>query len=374
MHKLIPVLISLAALHFFSTPLAFANFSTTSKAGEPQLMQVYAHRGARSFAPENTMPAYEATLHIGADWVDMDVVYTKDGQILISHDPVMNPDIVRDAQVNFIAQNKEALKKMSPTERATFNQKYAAKNLTLAQLLQFDVGRLNLSSSYSKFFPDQRPVDGTHMPTLLEVIHYVNRITKNKVGFQIEMKTDPAHPEYSEDAATFAKALYKILKDEKIMNRAEIQAFDFKCLQELNKLNPKVKTAYLTSRDNEKGGDDDFFQSDAIKATLWTNGIKVSDYHNSIPQMVKAMGGFAWEPEDAELTQASLAEAHALGLKVVVWSWPERLGTAFDSKLINQMIDWRVDGIITDDPARLESILAVRRIPLMRGPAIRSST
>jgi glycerophosphoryl diester phosphodiesterase len=327
-------------------------------------IQIYAHRGARAFAPENTMPAYQTTLRLGADFVDMDVVFTKDGKILISHDPLLNPDIVRDRSGNFIAANKEATKKFTPAEKEAFVKKYAAKNLTLAELQTFDVGRLNLTSGYSKFFPDQKAVDGTKMPTLLEVVRYVNKISKNKVGFQIEMKTDPAHPEFSADPVPFAKALYQILKDEKILDRAEIQAFDFSCLTALQKLNPKVKTAYLTSRDNEKGGDDDFFQADPQKATLWTAGIKVTDHENSIPKMVKAMGGFAWEPEDAELTKASLDEAHALGLNVVVWSWPEQLGTAFDPKLVDKMIDWGVDGIITDDPGRLSSMLAERGMNL----------
>jgi glycerophosphoryl diester phosphodiesterase len=324
--------------------------------------QVYAHRGARAFAPENTIPAYAVGLHIGTDFVDMDIVLTKDGQVLVSHDPLLNPDIVRDVNGKFIAENKEATRKFTPTEKTAFIKKYAAKNRTLSELKTFDVGRLNQTSSYSKFFPNQKPVDGTHMPTLVEVIHYVNEKTKNKVSFQIEMKTDPAHPEFSPDPEVFAKALYEILKTEKIIDRAEIQAFDFSCLTALQKLDPKVKTAYLTSRDNEKGGDDDFFQADLKKATLWTNGVAVKDHSNSIPKMVKAMGGFAWEPEDAELKKETLDEAHALGLKVVVWSWPEQLGTAFDEKLVNQMIDWGVDGIITDDPARLNLMLAHRKL------------
>jgi glycerophosphoryl diester phosphodiesterase len=357
-------------LKIFSICLLFSVLSAHAATDhEPSIrhtVEVYAHRGARAFAPENTMPAYEATLQIGTDWVDMDVVLTKDGQVLISHDPILNPDIVRDASGHFIAENKSALKKMNPADRRAFNQKYAQKKLTLKELQTFDVGRLNLTSSYSKFFPDQRAIDGTHMPTLLEVIHSVNRITKNKVGFQIEMKTDPADPEFTADPKVFAKALYEILKSEKILARAEIQAFDWRCLQELQKLNPKVKSAYLTSRDNEKKGEDDFFQSDVAKATLWTAGVKVADHKNSIPQLVKDMGGFAWEPEDAELTKENLEEAHRLGLKVVVWSWPEQLGTAFSSTLVNQMLDWGVDGIISDDPGRLTSILAVRkmRVPM----------
>ncbi len=57
--------------------------------------------------------------------------------------------------------------------------------------------------------------------------------------------------------------------------------------------------------------------------------------------MVKALGGTNWEPEDAELTQENLELAHRLGLKVVVWSWPEQLGTAFDSAMVAKMIDYR---------------------------------
>jgi glycerophosphoryl diester phosphodiesterase len=322
-------------------------------------VQVYAHRGARSFAPENTMPAYRGTLRIGTDWVDMDVVLTQDGEVLISHDPVLNPDIVRDAHGKFLAKNKETLAKASPEKKAEYTKKYAVKNLSLDELRQFDVGRLNHDSAYSKFFPEQIVVDGTRMPTLREVVRFVNKTTKNKVGFQIEMKTDPAHPEYSADPKKFAEALYKVLKEEKIVPRAEIQAFDFQCLEALQKLDKKVKTAYLSSRDNEKGGADDFFGTDPKVSGLWTGGKLAKDY-GSIPKMVKALGGFAWEPEDAELTKESLDEAHKLGLKVVVWSWPEQLGTAFDAKMVEKMIDWGVDGIITDDPGHLISMLAVR--------------
>jgi glycerophosphoryl diester phosphodiesterase len=224
---------------------------------------------------------------------------------------------------------------------------------------------LNPGSAYAKLFPDQRPLDGVRMPTLREVVRWVNRATGRKVGFQIEMKTDPAHPEHSADPKAFAAALYPILKEEDILDHAEIQAFDFRCLQELQKLDPRVRGAYLTSRENEPGGADSFYSVDAGQAGLWTGGKRVKDYGGSIPRMVKALGGFAWEPEDAELTRAALDEAHQLGLKVVVWTWPEKLGTTFDAPMIDRLIGWGVDGIITDDPGRLMSLLAARglRVP-----------
>jgi glycerophosphoryl diester phosphodiesterase len=316
------------------------------------IVQVYAHRGARAFNPENTLPAYRATLKIGADWLDMDVVLTKDGEVLISHDPVLNPAVVRDAAGHYLAADRKAV----------------VKEMTLKELQTYDVGRLNPDSAYAKFFPDQHPADGTRMPLLRDVVREMNRVAPDLMGFQIEMKTDPSRPEISADPAAFARAVYAVLKKEGIVERAEIQAFDYRCLQELTKLDPKVKTAYLTSRENEPGGPDDFFQSDPAKAGLWTAGRLVKDHGGSFPRLVKDMGGYAWEPEDFELTKPALDEAHRLGLKVVVWSWPEKLGAAFDPELTARMIAWGVDGIITDDPGRLTSMLAARglRVPRRR--------
>lgn len=334
----------------FAGVLSAGGAAAGEKSPPAKAIQVYSHRGGRAYAPENTMPAYRAALKVGADWVDMDVVLTKDGEVVIGHDLVLSPAIARDAQGRYL----------------TPDQQYAVKNLSFTELETFDVGRLNPESAYAKFFPDQFPVDGTHMPALREAVRYVNGASGGKVGFQIEMKTDPTRPEVSPDPAVFASALYKILREEGILGRAEIQAFDWRCLYELRRLDSRVKTAYLTSRESEKGGSESFFAEDAKAAGLWTGGKLVKDYGGSIPAMVKALGGFAWEPEDAELTRESLEEAKRLGLKVVVWSWPEKLGTAFDAGLAAKMIDWGVDGIITDDPGRLSSMLAARGLRLPR--------
>ena len=107
---------------FFAAALATALAAAgAAEVPAPHDVEVYSHRGGRSFNPENTMPAYRATLRLGTDWVDMDVVLTKDGQVLISHDPVLNPDIIRDSQGKFLAPSKEALKAMTPEQRAQYN-------------------------------------------------------------------------------------------------------------------------------------------------------------------------------------------------------------------------------------------------------------
>jgi glycerophosphoryl diester phosphodiesterase len=309
-------------------------------------VEVYAHRGARSYAPENTIPGYTTGLAIGTDWVDMDIVMSKEGEVIVSHDIRLNPDIVRGADGKFI------------TERLL------VKSMTLEQIKKYDVGRINTASAYSKFFPAQIGMDGVGMPTLREVIKYVNSKTDKKVGFQIEFKTDPEHSEWTYTPAEFASALSKILKEENIESNCEIQSFDWRCLYELQKLNPRIKTAYLTEWDNEPGCPYSFSDPDPAIAGLWTGGTLVKDHQNSIPQMVKDLGGTCWEPEDVELTKATLDEAHRLGLKVVVWTWPEHSGTVFDTDLVSTLIDWGVDGIITDDPGMLISLLAARNYPL----------
>ena len=316
-------------------------------------VEVYSHRGARSFAPENTLPGVEASLRIGTDWVDVDVVLTKDGELLVSHDPVLNPAIVRDAAGHYVAAGSVVV-----------------KNLSLRELRRFDVGRIDRRTAYAAFFPDQVAIDGVRMPTLREVVRLVHGRARHRVGFQIEMKTDPTNPAISADPGRFAAALYRILREERIVEDVEVQAFDFTCLYALQALDRRIRTAYLTCRDNEPGGVDDFFSADPAVAGRWTGGKLVKYYGNSIPRMVKALGGSNWEPEDAELTLESLELAHRLGLKVVVWSWPEKLGAAFDAAMVEKMIEWGVDGIITDDPGRLTSMFAARgmRVP-QRFPA-----
>ena len=98
---------------------------------------------------------------------------------------------------------------------------------------------------------------------------------------------------------------------------------------------------------------------DTEKGT-WTAGLLPKDYGYSLPKMVKHLGGHCWEPFAMDLTKSDLDEAHRLGLKVVVWGWPEQEGTEFNYAQIEKLIDYGVDGIITDRPDILRGILVTR--------------
>jgi adenylyltransferase/sulfurtransferase len=51
------------------------------------------HRGARGLAPENTLPGFALAMKLGVTTLELDVVATRDGVLVISHDPALNPDI-----------------------------------------------------------------------------------------------------------------------------------------------------------------------------------------------------------------------------------------------------------------------------------------
>jgi glycerophosphoryl diester phosphodiesterase len=51
------------------------------------------HRGARGLMPENTIPAMIKALDLGVTTLELDLAVTKDGQVIVSHEPYMNPVI-----------------------------------------------------------------------------------------------------------------------------------------------------------------------------------------------------------------------------------------------------------------------------------------
>jgi glycerophosphoryl diester phosphodiesterase len=284
-----------------------------------QAVSLYGHRGARGLMPENTLPSYATALKTKVDYVDMDVVMTKDHVLVVYHDLALNPDITRDLHGRWI------------------KKKVLIKDLTLEQLQQYDVGRINPNSNYGKLFYEQHAVDQTQIPTLRNVIQFVKTHSGNKnnkkVGFQIEIKNDPAHPDWTYSPNEIAKNLIKIIDEEKIADRTEVQAFDWQCLEVLQQLAPYITTAYLTDR--------------------------ATPHLFDVPIKIYELGGKLWDPQDTELTQAKLDEAHRLGLKVVTWSYPEESGKVHDEAMVKKLIKMGVDGIITDRPDLVKNLIKI---------------
>jgi len=301
------------------------------------MIKIYGHRGARGLSPENTLPAYLTALTLGVDAIDMDVGMTKDGEVVVIHGAALDPHVTRDAKGRWLETDD-----------------ILVKDLTLKELQSYDVGRIKPDTVYSQLFPCQYPVDKTPVPTLRQVIALAKKIALTPVSFQIEIKTYPEHPERTATPEMFAQAITKILEEENIVAHTEVQAFDWRCLIALQKINPAIATAYLTHSDSVN----QMSVAEPATAGLWTAGYLLKDYDYSIPKMIAALGGKIWGPQDTELTTTLVKEAHNLGLKVVPWSWPEKSAQEVDVPMLRELINMQVDGIITDRPDILRGLLA----------------
>jgi len=293
------------------------------------------HRGARGLAPENTLPAFAAALSLGVSTLELDASVTKDGVVVVSHDARLNPDITRGPDGRWL----------NPPTRAV-------RELTLDDLGHFDVGRIKPGSEYSHLFPDQKRFDGVRMPTLSQVFQLARSAGNTEVRFNIEIKTSPEKPGDTLAPEAFAKALLAAIEREGMGTRVVIQSFDWRALKAVQALAPKIPTSYLSAQQSFL----DNIAAAKAGGSAWTAGIHFGD-HGSIPKMVKAAGGAIWSPYYPELSAELVKEAQALGLKVIPW-------TVNKTEDMARLIDWGVDGLITDRPDFLREMMAERKLPL----------
>jgi glycerophosphoryl diester phosphodiesterase len=293
------------------------------------------HRGARGLAPENTLPAFAAAMSLGVSTLELDTSITKDGVVVVSHDARLNPDITRGPDGRWL----------NPPTRAV-------RDLTLDDLGHYDVGRIKPGSEYSYSFPDQRRMDGVRMPTLAQVFQLARSAGNAEVRFNIEIKTSPEKPADALAPDAFAKALLATIAREGMSSRVIIQSFDWRALKAVQALSPAIPTSYLSAQQRFL----DNIAAAKADGSAWTAGVQFRD-HGSIPKMVKAAGGAIWSPFYAELSADLVKEAHALGLKVLPW-------TVNKTEDMARLIDWGVDGLITDRPDFLRDVMAEKKLPL----------
>jgi len=299
------------------------------------------HRGARGLAPENTLPAFARALTIGVTTLELDAGVTEDGVVVVAHDRRLNPDIARGPDGRWLAGRTRTI-----------------HELTFHELNRYDVGRLRPGSDYSKRFPEQRRMDGVRIPKLEEVFELARKAHNGEVRFNIETKLSPLAPDETAGPDVFTRALIQVVRANGVERRTIIQSFDWRTLALAQREAPEIALAYLTS-------DAENVRDVGREPSPWTNGIRFAD-HGSVPKMVAAAaaagprssaGAPIWSPNSRDLTEALVKEAKGLGLAVLPW-------TVNEAAEMERLIDWGVDGIITDYPDRLRDVMAAKRLPL----------
>ena len=309
---------------------------------QAQAFDLEGHRGARGLAPENTLPAFAVALSLGVTTLETDIAITRDGQLVLSHDPALNPDVTRGPDGQFLAARGPLI-----------------RDLTFDELQRYDVGRIRPGTRYAAQFPDQTPLDGARIPRLADLFALVKRSGNTQVRFDLETKVTPTAPDETIAPEPFARALIKAVRDAGMAGRTTIQSFDWRTLQVVQKEAPEIATAYLTAQqpwlDNVGAG--------KAGASPWTAGIAFAE-HGSVPKMVKAAGGSIWSSHFADLDAAKVNEAHALGLQVLAW-------TVSTPAQIASVMDLGVDGIVTDRPDLVREEMKRRGMALPAATPVR---
>ena len=178
----------------------------------------------------------------------------------------------------------------------------------------------------------------------------MKRSGDGKVRFAIETKLTPDQPEETLLPEPFARAVVAEIRKAGMATRSQILSFDWRSLQVVQKIAPEIETVYLTAQqswlDNVGAG--------RAEASRWTAGFQFRE-HGSIPKMIKAAGGSHWSAHFRDLDAPKVKEAQALGLKVLAW-------TVNDPAVMARMLDFGVDGLITDRPDLARKLLEERGI------------
>lgn len=252
------------------------------------------HRGARGHLPENTLPSFELAATMGVDTLELDVGVTRDGVVVVHHDRRLNPDVAR--------KDGQWVSAPAPT----------IHSLSFQELQAYDVGRIRPGSEYAARFPHQKPLDGTRVPRLAEVLR------TPKVRFNIETKLVPKAPDETLAAEPFARAVIAEVRKAGVEKRTTIQSFDFRTLKVVEREAPEIDTAYLTSG------------------------------QSSDPAKVHAAGARLWSPDFRDLDAAKVTQARSLGLRIVAW-------TVNEPDEIERVLALKLDGIISDYPDRVRA-------------------
>ncbi len=284
------------------------------------------HRGARGLAPENTLIGFQRALAEGVTTLELDIGITRDDVAVIHHDSALNPNLTRDHRGMWIA---------TPIP---------IQSLTLRELQRFDVGRMWPGSDYAARHPAQQARDGQTVPTPGDLFRMIRSQGNLTVRFNIETKISPLAPSATASPEQMVDAIRREVRRHAMHGRVSLQSFDWRTLALAQRQHPPLPTVYLSVRAPWLDNID----------PRWNDGMRLAD-HGSIPRMVKAAGGVAWSPFHADLGAAEVAEAQALGLKVIPWT----VNLPAD---MERMLDLKVDGLITDRPDQARRLLQERRI------------
>lgn len=258
-----------------------------------------AHRGGAQLMPENTLAAFADALSRGCDGVELDVQLSLDGVVVVHHDWRLMADVARKSGMWLT------------------NAGPRIKDLTLAELRQFDVGAARPASPYALGHSMVAPINA-RVPTLKEVTALVHHGGRRFYLF-VELKSNLSQD--SADPKALADATYKVIEEAGILDNVVFVGFDWRALLHVQERVPSARC---------------WFTTDVLEGDL-----------GPVIDKIGAAGAKGWFPNLLNATPKNIAYARARGLKVGAW-------TVNRQEEMVQLMD--LDAICTDRPDLLEAL------------------
>ncbi|MBH8570412.1 hypothetical protein KB206_16080 [Microvirga sp. STS02] len=285
-----------------------------SVSSQTSLPELHGHRGCRGLRPENTLPAFLHALALGVDVLEMDVVISADHQVVVSHEPWLNPAICLDPEGRIIEN--------SPFPR--FN---------LYQMPYATIRRCDCGLRHHHVFPEQVS-ERAYKPLLREVLAAIEAIVRPsgrpQIRYAIEIKSSPAGDNIFHPAPEFFLPLVLAEIDEaQVSARTTVLCFDPRVLRLVHLQQPDLATCLLLEANQP-----------------WLASIQELGF---IPTTLG--------PDFTTVTAAPVHQLRTLypGLRLVPWTVNQQCDMA-------ALIALGVDGITTDYPNRFLDLAQLRPI------------
>lgn len=263
------------------------------------------HRGARGLMPENTTASMIRAIEEGANFIELDIQISKDNQVMVAHDPYINPTYSTHPE----------------------NVEFAARDFILYDMNYSEIKKYDVGQKFHPGFPEQEKV-AVHIPLLGEMIDSIEQYTRGnklpEVIYNIEIKADPSKDGiYQPKPEDLIGLVMEVIRTKDLgTHRYYIQSFDVRQIQEVHKNYPKVVTGFLT------GNSERSFEENLAEIGY-------------IPQI--------YSPSFKLVTPELIHAAHEKGMKLVPWTVNEQAD-------MQRLMALGVDGIITDYPNLLEEL------------------
>ena len=295
---------------------------------KPEHIKIYGHRGARGNLPENTLRSFKFLFDNNISAYETDILISKDLVPVIFHNFKLNPNITKTNDGQWIVDDIKIF------------------DLTFEELRKFDIGAVNKRSKYGKQFSEQKNLSNQKIPKLSELLELTSKNLSDNLVINLEIKSTPIEKNLTPNPDEMVKIIMDDVNRFELNDKIIFSSFDWRILNEIKETYPKISRAYLTSERKGKIYD----------KSPWLNFMPLYDSDvNELPRLIKTLGGKAWHPKHIDINEDVVRISHEVGLPVNVWTVNEEFEML-------RMIDYGVDGIITDYPLKLKELCERKNI------------